>query len=127
MLHLTRVSALSVIGNNSSDMSLVNIFHRFLRRQPTVREERQVHCQQHGKSNPAYVCCHSISSLRDGVERGLVYVVDEENQYNGWCKECDDFLLSNGEAWDEKTEGFAQIGFVCEGCFERLIRMNKSY
>ena len=88
-------------------------------------EEQRVHCHQHGPTKPAYACCHSIVSLRDGSKRGLIFVRDEDGQYNGWCDECDKFLMSHGEEWNDETEGFAKIGLLCEVCFERLIEMNK--
>ncbi len=89
-----------------------------------AQENKKVHCSQHGETNPAYACCHLVSSLRDGVERGLVFVRDDDNQYNGWCGECDEFFMANGEEWNDRTEGFAKISLICEGCFERLIKMN---
>ncbi|WP_164932921.1 hypothetical protein [Tropicibacter alexandrii] len=49
---------------------------------------------------------------------------DEDNQFNGWCAACDDFLMAHGGEWDDVTEDHAQIGLLCEHCFERLISMN---
>ncbi|NRP13481.1 hypothetical protein XMD517_002266 [Aliiroseovarius sp. xm-d-517] len=89
-------------------------------------EEKTVHCNLHGPSNPAYACSHSLTSLHDGRKRGLVFVRDEDGQYNGWCEECDKFLMNHGEEWNDETEAFAKIGLLCEFCFERLIEMNKT-
>ncbi|MEP3921142.1 hypothetical protein [Ascidiaceihabitans sp.] len=89
------------------------------------QEFKKVECREHGQANPAYVCSHSLTSLQDGVRRGLIYVRDEDNHYNGYCNECDAFLMANGDEWNEETEGFAKIQLVCERCFETLIQMNQ--
>ena len=88
-------------------------------------ERKAVHCNQHGKTSPAYACSHSLTSLRDGNKRGLIFVNDEDGHYHGWCDECDEFLMSHGEEWNDETEGFASISLLCEACFERLIQMNE--
>lgn len=90
------------------------------------QNKKTVQCCQHGQTNPAYACSHSIMSLRDGLKRGLVFVRDEDGQYNGWCNECDRFLMAHGEEWNDETEEFAKIRLLCEFCFERLIEINKS-
>ena len=87
-------------------------------------DPKAVQCRRHGETRPAYACAHSLASLKDGDARGLNYVRDEDGFYNGWCSECDRFLLAHGGAWNDETEGFAQIRLLCEGCFDQLIAMN---
>ncbi|MEL6505907.1 MAG: hypothetical protein AAFO61_11265 [Pseudomonadota bacterium] len=89
-----------------------------------MNEKKQVQCDQHGLTNPAFACFHCLTSLKDGQKRGLTFVRDDDGQYNGWCDECDKFLTDHGGEWNDKTEAFAKITLLCEGCFEQLIEMN---
>ena len=92
----------------------------------SLLKEKKVHCNQHGQTNAAYACSHSVSSLQDEERRGLVFVRDEDGQYNGWCDECDSFLMLHGGEWNDETEAFAKIRLLCEFCFEQLVELNKT-
>ncbi|QMU57813.1 MAG: hypothetical protein GKR98_06155 [Boseongicola sp.] len=82
--------------------------------------ERLVECSTHGQTRPAFVCQHLLATLRDKKERGVNWLWDEEKQVNAWCNDCEDFLQSHGEEWNDETEAFAKITLICEGCFNRL-------
>ena len=86
--------------------------------------ERLIECATHGSAPQAYVCGHSLLSLRDGSPRGLLWTVDEDGHFNGYCNECDDHLEANGGEWNETTEAFADLKVVCEVCFRRLAALN---
>ncbi len=85
---------------------------------------KKVECCSHGSRNAAYVCTHTVDTLRDNIPRGLTYVIDDDGCYNGYCDECDDVLERCGGEWNDESEGFAQVTLICEGCFERALAIN---
>lgn len=86
--------------------------------------DKKVECCSHGSRNAAYACIHTVESLQDSIPRGLIYVVDDDGCFNGYCDQCDAVLEKYGGEWNDESESFAQAKLICEGCFERAIKIN---
>jgi hypothetical protein len=84
-----------------------------------------VECDEHGKSKPAYVCKHLIQTLRDQNRRGVVWLRDDDGCVNGYCDECDMKLERAGGEWNDELEAEAGVKLICEGCFRRVLSINK--
>lgn len=41
-----------------------------------------------------------------------------------WCSACDEVLLKEGGEWNDKSEAFAGVSILCEGCFETIRAKN---
>ena len=86
---------------------------------------RFVECGEHGKSKPAYVCTHLVQTLGDHIPRGIVWIRDEDGCVNGYCDACNMRLdLADGR-WNDEIEAEAAIKLICEGCFRRVLSINK--
>ena len=81
-------------------------------------------CPRHGLQRPTFICRH----LQCG--RGLGFnqpkeLLDLELPFkNAWCDKCDQFLEKEGE-WNDKSENFAGIMAICEGCFDEIKKQNE--
>ena len=80
-------------------------------------------CPTHGKGRPAIICRH----LQHGRDRGF-NVPDEPDEelpwlQTAWCNACDAVLLQEG-CWNDRSEDYAKILFVCEGCFRTIRERN---
>ena len=85
-----------------------------------------IECEQHGRRGQAYLCQHlTLKSSGKGffTPNGQVPKVGVAMQ--GWCQECEDYLLKNGGQWNEETQTFANIYAICEGCFLNIYQQNK--
>lgn len=81
-------------------------------------------CSRHGERRPTFICKH----LQYG-ERLVFNQPDEplEEDWpfkNAWCDDCGRILLQEGE-WNKRSEGFAGIMAICEGCFEEIKARNE--
>jgi len=81
-------------------------------------------CTLHGIKRPAFICAH----LQYGVGLGFHQPDETDNDdefsfQNAWCDECNDILLEEGE-WNDRSEGFAKIMAICEGCIEEIRARN---
>ena len=83
-----------------------------------------VECGTHGKVRPAFVCCHLVETLRDGVARGLLWSRDEDGNVNAYCDVCDQLLEQAGGDWTKELEAQANIKLICEMCFRTIERVN---
>jgi len=82
-------------------------------------------CPRHGLRRPTFICKH----LQHG--KGLGFNQPDEppniefSYKNAWCDKCDHFLQEEGE-WNDRSERFAGILAICEGCFEEIKKRNES-
>ena len=86
-------------------------------------EHSFMECPRHGKRRPTIICRH----LQHGTDRGF-NVPDEPDPEmpwlrTAWCNACDGVLQQEG-CWNDRSEDFAKILFVCEGCFEVVRKRN---
>jgi hypothetical protein len=79
----------------------------------------QIECSTHGTSEAAFVCKHLVA----GGKRGFNMAYAPENPDglypDAWCDECDKVLAAEGE-WNEKSQAFADIRFICGQCYEAI-------
>lgn len=83
-----------------------------------------VECGTHGTVRPAFVCCHLVETLRDGVARGLLWSRDEDGNVNAYCDACDGLLDGAGGEWTDEIEAQAKVTMICEACFRTIERVN---
>jgi hypothetical protein len=86
---------------------------------------RFVKCDEHGQSKPAYVCKHLVQTLCDQIPRGVIWSRDEDQCVNGYCDECEMRLDQAGGEWNDELYAEADIKLICEGCFRRVLSINK--
>ncbi len=76
-------------------------------------------CPRHGDRKPTFICKH----LRDEQGQGFHQsddTVDEDWPFQyAWCDECNQ-ILQEEDGWNDRSEEFAQIVAICEGCFEDI-------
>lgn len=83
-----------------------------------------VECGTHGKVRPAFVCCHLVETLQDGLARGLLWSRDEDGNVNAYCDICDQLLEQAGGDWTEELGAQANVKLICEMCFRTIERVN---
>ena len=84
-----------------------------------------VECTEHGKSKPAYVCKHLIQTLQDRIPRGVIWLRDDDGCVNSYCDACNERLRRAGGEWNDELEAEAAINLICEGCFRRVLSINR--
>jgi len=74
-----------------------------------------VRCDQHGRSEPCYVCEHLLTG------KGLGFIAGgdpRQRRPDAWCARCDS-LVANLPSWDEvPPDRHPRIVLVCGGCYE---------
>ncbi len=83
-------------------------------------------CAMHGDSRPAFICKHLLSADKLGFFESDEPFDPEWPFKNAWCAECDKVLEQEGE-WNDKSESFAGVIAICEGCYEEIKKRNKYY
>lgn len=82
---------------------------------------RQVVCNVHGATAPAYVCRHLVT----GKDRGFIAAVGSESERpDAWCSECEQVRIAEGGEWNERSEGFAGISVICAVCYDAARKRN---
>jgi hypothetical protein len=118
-----------VVDNLGLQRKLVSVFDWLLGRRTKPSAKRQVHCEQHGASGPAFVCRHA----RHGSGLGFFVanfpnpddpvVGDFEGCPMGWCEQCEQKRLECG-GWNDESEAFSGVTLVCVRCFEKICQRN---
>ncbi len=76
--------------------------------------DSKAECPRHGIQRPTFVCIHI-------VEHTAVSFVTPSGPPDpfkeAWCERCDALVMADGE-WNERSEAFARITMICEGCYE---------
>jgi hypothetical protein len=89
----------------------------------TLNKNSVMECTRHGIKRPAFICQHLQHGTNLGFHQPEDPIDSEWPFQNAWCDECDKFLLEEGE-WNDRSEGFAKLMAVCEGCFEEIKQRN---
>ncbi len=84
-----------------------------------------VECREPGKSRPAFVCKHLMQTLRDQIPRGVIWLRDEDGNVNSYCGERSMRLEQAGGDRNDELEAEAGVKLICEGCFWRVLSINK--
>jgi hypothetical protein len=89
-----------------------------------LNKDSMMECPRHGLRRPAFVCQH----LQYG--KGLGFNQPDESPHpewpfeNAWCDKCCEVLYEEGE-WNDKSEHFAGIMAICEGCLGEIKKQNQ--
>jgi hypothetical protein len=79
----------------------------------------QINCTEHGQRDISFVCIHIARAIDTGEKVGFFWSEAEENLPPiAWCSNCEDWLLHNGEEWNERFKAQADFKLICSGCFE---------
>jgi hypothetical protein len=70
--------------------------------------ERSVQCSGHGQVTAAFVCTHLFDQLvhKSSVAVGFFEPDVQDEEPNGWCRECDAVMRREG-GWNDASEAFA--------------------
>ena len=83
---------------------------------------RQVECPSHGLVGPAFVCRHLAAQVDgDGPPIGFFEPHSPPENPQAWCAACEQ-VRSRESDWNDASEAFAGITFICSGCFAELRR-----
>lgn len=82
-------------------------------------------CRCHGERRPAFICKHLQYGEGLGFNQPNEALEEDWPFQNAWCDECENVLLAEGE-WNDRSEGFAGILAICDGCFEEIKARNES-
>lgn len=91
--------------------------------QKPLDKNSQMECPRHGDQRPAFICTHLQHGADLGFHQPDAPPMADWPFQNAWCDECDRVLMQEGE-WNERSEAFADIIAICEGCFEEVKQRN---
>lgn len=86
-------------------------------------QRSRMECPVHGTRRPTVICRHLQHGVALGFHRPEEPDPDMPWLASAWCDACDEVLRDEGE-WNDRSEAFASILFVCEGCFEDVRARN---
>ena len=80
---------------------------------------RNVECEKHGANGMAFVCVHVATAIGTNEKVGF-FGSEAEGSLPpiAWCNACENWLLANGEEWNEPFQAHADFKPVCSECFE---------
>ena len=81
-------------------------------------------CPHHGLRRPTFICRHLHHGRGLGFNQPIEPPDPEWPFENAWCDACDRILREEGE-WNDKSENFARIMAICEGCFCEIKARNQ--
>jgi len=88
-----------------------------------LNKDSMMECSRHGRRRPSFICQH----LQHGEHLGFHQPEDPPDAdwpfQNAWCSECERVVLKEG-GWNDRSEAFAKVMVICEGCFEEIKQRN---
>lgn len=90
-------------------------------------ESELIECSIHGKIRKAFICQHLNKQHKTGFEeafetfRGME--LDEDDDLQAWCDECEKERLRT-DGWNDESMEFAKIKLVCERCYFDIKELN---
>ncbi len=81
-------------------------------------------CAQHGVRRPAFVCQHLAAGQGAGFVQPIAAFDPEWPFQDAWCDACEAVRAQEGE-WNARSEAFAKVTVVCEGCLEEMHARSK--
>ena len=88
-----------------------------------LNRESLMECPRHGDQRPAFICKHLLFGRGLGFHQPDDPPTEDWPFQNAWCDECDKVLVAEGE-WNDRSEAFADIMALCEGCLEEIKQRN---
>ncbi len=91
------------------------------------KTEKQIQCEKHGSSRPAFICQHlnksEITGFEESFETEIGMYLNEDDDLSAWCTECENKRIKD-DGWNEENEKFAKIKLVCENCYFEIKEFN---
>lgn len=91
-------------------------------------KQNKIECKNHGLGRVAFVCQHLNYETKKGFEEAfethLGMELDDDDDFQAWCDECEKARLKS-DGWNDESMEFAQIKLVCEHCYFELKTINK--
>ncbi|PWB24206.1 hypothetical protein [Flavobacterium sp. HTF] len=76
-------------------------------------------CDIHGSKEMSFSCIHIAMAIDQKEKVGFFYSEAEEDLPQiAWCGECEQYLLDNGEEWNDAFQNLADFKMLCSDCFE---------
>lgn len=90
-------------------------------------EDGLIDCGVHGKFRKAFICQHLNTKAKTGFEEAFEthpgMELDEEDDFQAWCSECEkERIKTNG--WNDESMEFAKIKLICEKCYFDIKKFN---
>lgn len=84
---------------------------------------RQVVCDAHGVTLPAYLCKHLVTGKRLGF-----YPAEDTDDArpDAWCSACEKVRVAEGGEWNDRSEKFAGIAAICASCYDQARERNEA-
>ena len=88
--------------------------------------DREVQCEVHGTTTPAFACVHLIEALRARDVSSVGFHEGEPDPDSegsdepcGWCDACE-HVRESCDGWNEESEALVDIRLLCLNCFDSL-------
>lgn len=79
----------------------------------------KVVCEMHGTKDMSFSCIHIAMAIDQKEKVGFFYSEAEEDLPQiAWCGACEQWLLDNGEEWNDAFEAKADFKILCADCFD---------
>ncbi len=79
----------------------------------------KVICELHGSKDMSFACIHLAMAINQKEKVGFFYSEAEEDLPQiAWCGSCEQWLLDNGEEWNEAFETLADFKILCSDCYD---------
>jgi hypothetical protein len=76
-------------------------------------------CELHGSKDMSFACIHIAMAIDQKERVGFFYSEAEEDLPQiAWCGSCEQWLLDNGEEWNEAFETLADFKTLCSDCYD---------
>jgi hypothetical protein len=81
-------------------------------------KDKYIACDVHEAGRIAFVCGHLTRKEHSGFHEAFESdpMVEEDEDYQAWCDECEKVRLREGE-WNDESMAFANIKLVCDECY----------
>jgi hypothetical protein len=81
-------------------------------------KDKYVDCSDHISDRAAFVCKHLLNENSTGFNEAFRsdQAIEEDDDYQAWCDECEAVRLKEGE-WTDSAMAFANIKIVCNQCY----------
>ncbi len=86
-------------------------------------EMQELTCHAHGNQPGTIVCRHVLTDKN----QGFYFAGDEAEDplCGGWCAECENIFLQEGEEYTETFLQQADFGAICQICYQDAKRRNR--
>ncbi|KFF15264.1 hypothetical protein [Flavobacterium hydatis] len=80
---------------------------------------KKVICEQHGSKDMSFACIHLAMAIDKKEKVGFFYSeAGEDLPQIAWCGSCEQWLLDNGEEWNQAFEDLADFKILCSDCYD---------